>query len=88
VNIIMNDFFGNILQNTFHACCYILLLGTRPKPVVLNLSWFVAPFQRRGSENCYSVLLMSKLMYSCEIRKATLLCAFFDISLGPLEINY
>ena len=27
----MNDFFGNILQNKFYACCYILLSGTRPK---------------------------------------------------------
>ena len=27
----MNDFVGNILQNTFYACCYILLPGTRPK---------------------------------------------------------
>jgi len=27
----MNDFVGNILQNTFYACCYILLLGTRTK---------------------------------------------------------
>jgi len=22
---------GNILQNTFYACCYILLSGTRPE---------------------------------------------------------
>jgi len=27
----MNEFVGNILQNTFYACCYILLSGTRPK---------------------------------------------------------
>jgi len=27
----MNDMVGNILQNTFYACCYILLSGTRPK---------------------------------------------------------
>jgi len=27
----MNDFFGNILQNKFYACYYILLPGTRPK---------------------------------------------------------
>jgi len=27
----MNDFVGNILQNTFYACCYILLPGTHPK---------------------------------------------------------
>jgi len=26
----MNEF-GNILQNTFYACCYILLSRTRPK---------------------------------------------------------
>jgi len=27
----MNDFVGNILQNPFCACCYILLSGKRPK---------------------------------------------------------
>jgi len=27
----MDDFVGNILQNTFYACCYIVLSGTRPK---------------------------------------------------------
>jgi len=27
----MNDFVGNILQNTFFVYCYILLSGTRPK---------------------------------------------------------
>jgi len=27
----MNDFVGSILQNTFYACCYIFLSGTRPK---------------------------------------------------------
>jgi len=27
----MNDFVGNILQNTFYACCYILRPGTRPR---------------------------------------------------------
>ena len=27
----MNDFVGNILQNTFYACCYILLTGTHHK---------------------------------------------------------
>jgi len=27
----MNDFVGNILQNAFYTCCYILLSGTRPK---------------------------------------------------------
>jgi len=27
----MNDFVGNILQNKFYTCCYILLSGTRPK---------------------------------------------------------
>jgi len=26
-------------------------------------------------------------MYSCEIRKATLLCAFFEINLTRFEIN-
>jgi len=26
----MNDFVGNILQNRFYACCYVLLPGTRP----------------------------------------------------------
>jgi len=26
----MNDFVGNILQNKFYACCYVLLSGTRP----------------------------------------------------------
>jgi len=31
VNNIVNDFVGNILQNKFYACCYILLSGTRPK---------------------------------------------------------
>jgi len=28
----MNDFVGNIPQNKFYACCYILLSGTCPKP--------------------------------------------------------
>jgi len=27
----MNDFVGNILQNKFYACSYILLSSTRPK---------------------------------------------------------
>jgi len=27
----MNDFVGNILPNTFYACCYILPLCERPK---------------------------------------------------------
>jgi len=31
VNINMKDLAGNILQNMFYACCYILLSGTRPK---------------------------------------------------------
>ena len=31
LNIKMNDFVGNILQNPFCACCYILLSGKRPK---------------------------------------------------------
>jgi len=26
----MNNFVGNILQNKFYACCYVLLSGTRP----------------------------------------------------------
>jgi len=31
VNIKMNDFVGNVLQNKFYVCCYILPSGTRPK---------------------------------------------------------
>jgi len=31
VNIKMNDFVGNILQNKFYTCCYILLSDTFPK---------------------------------------------------------
>jgi len=31
VNIKINDFVGNILENTFYACCYVMLSGTRPK---------------------------------------------------------
>jgi len=31
VSIKVRDFVGNILQNKFHACCYILLSDTRPK---------------------------------------------------------
>jgi len=31
VNNRTNDCVGNILQNKFYACCYILLWGTRPK---------------------------------------------------------
>jgi len=27
----MDGFVGNILQNKFYACCYILLSGARPK---------------------------------------------------------
>jgi len=30
VDIKMNNFVGNILQNKFYACCYVLLSGTRP----------------------------------------------------------
>jgi len=30
---------------------------------------------------------MLNLMYSCEIRKATVSCAFFEISLRPFEMN-
>jgi len=30
-------------------------------------------------ENCYSLTLMSNLMYIFEIRKALVLCAFFEI---------
>jgi len=30
VNNKMNDFVGNILQNKFYACCYILVSGTCP----------------------------------------------------------
>jgi len=30
MNIKMNNFVGNILQNKFYACCYVLLSGTRP----------------------------------------------------------
>jgi len=26
----MNNFVGNILQNKFYACCYVLLSGTHP----------------------------------------------------------
>ena len=29
MNVKMNDFVGDILQNRFYACCYILLTGTR-----------------------------------------------------------
>jgi len=36
----MNDFVGNILQNTFYACCYILLSGTRPGTAMpLRCNW-------------------------------------------------
>ena len=31
VNMKMNDFVGNILQNKFYACCYILLSSIHPK---------------------------------------------------------
>jgi len=31
VNIKMNDFVWNMLQNMFYVCCYILLSRTRPK---------------------------------------------------------
>jgi len=27
----MNNFVGNVLQNKFDTCCYILPSGTRPK---------------------------------------------------------
>jgi len=30
---------------------------------------------------------MLNWVYICEIRKATVLCAFFEISLRPFEIN-
>jgi len=40
----MNIFLGNILQNKFYACCYILLSGTRPKrrctPISTLLCYF------------------------------------------------
>jgi len=42
----MNDFVGNILQNKFYACCYILLSGTpmhtylrRCYTTVLRCNW-------------------------------------------------
>jgi len=35
----------------------------------------------------YSLLLMLNVMYSCEIRKATVSCAFSEINLRPFEIN-
>jgi len=31
---------------------------------------------------------MLNLMYSCEIPKATVLCALFEISLKDFQINY
>jgi len=31
VNIKINDFLENVLENTFYVYCYILLSGTRPK---------------------------------------------------------
>jgi len=30
-NIEIDNFVGNILQNTFYICCYILLSGKRPE---------------------------------------------------------
>jgi len=30
---------------------------------------------------------MLNLIYSCEIRKATVLCAFIEVSMRPFEIN-
>jgi len=42
----MNDFVGNILQNTFYACCYILLSRTRRctpicgAGIILRCNWF------------------------------------------------
>jgi len=34
----MNDFVGNILQNKFYACCYILLSGIRALNADAHLS--------------------------------------------------
>ena len=39
-------------------------------------------------ENCYSLPLMLNLMYIFEIRKATVLCAFFEIILRHFVVNW
>jgi len=39
------------------------------------------------SENYYSLLSMLNLMYNLEIRKPTVLCAFFEISLRPFDFK-
>jgi len=48
VNDEMNDFVGNILQNTFYACCYILLYKYTPMHTYLR--------------HCYATLLLMKLV--------------------------
>jgi len=47
MNIKMNDFVGNILQNKFYACCCILLSGThsehRCTPICGTALLFLVP---------------------------------------------
>jgi len=49
VNNKMNDLVGNLLQNTFYSCCYILLSRTHPKrrctpicgaAILLRCNWY------------------------------------------------
>jgi len=63
----MNNFVGNILQNKFYACCYVLLSGARPIhiPTAALLCYFRCHWCRNLSEvNCilhWIVLTLSTL---------------------------
>jgi len=59
-----------------------------PKSVAKSLSFyycihFLELLNFLASENCYNLLLTLNLIYNCEIRKAPVLCLFFEISLRP-----
>jgi len=47
----MSDFFGNILQAKFYACCYILLSGTRPKRRCTPISTLLCYFKCHWCRN-------------------------------------
>jgi len=58
VNNKMNDFVGNILQNKFYACCYILLSGTCPNP---DTHLFAALLCYLGATGAETSLLLTAL---------------------------
>jgi len=60
----MNDFVGNILQNKFYACCYILLSGIRALNADAHLSaGLLCYFRATGAET--SLLLTAYCFENC-----------------------